>query len=246
MPAKPRDGRNVKALPAGYRALLENLKARIRSAQAKATLTVNRALIALYWNIGKAIVERQRAQGWGGAVVERLARDLQREFPGTSGFSPRNIWRMRSFYLAWSGRNEEFVETASRTTRQVLPQAATELPWFHNVALIETLKNPAERRWYAQQAIANGWSRSMLLHWIESGLHARQGRAVTDFEGTLPPHSPIRGNTSSCFRLRRERTQKNPDEGGFPADPAHDSSAISFTSRISKTIESELKSRQNS
>src|SRR5437867_76887 len=86
-------------LPKGYAELLADVKSRIRAAQVKAALAVNRELIALYWEIGGAIVRRQKAEGWGQSVVDRLAGDLQREFPGESGFSPRNIWFMRSFYL---------------------------------------------------------------------------------------------------------------------------------------------------
>ena len=81
----------LKKLPAGYPALLDDLKQRIRAAQVKAALAVNRELIALYWQIGKSIVERQRVEGWGKAVVDRLAGDLQHEFPGVGGFSPQNI-----------------------------------------------------------------------------------------------------------------------------------------------------------
>ena len=187
MPAKLSRSGGTKGLPSGYRALLEDLKVRVRSAQAKAALSVNRTLIDLYWNIGKAIVKRQRDRGWGSAVVERLARDLQREFPGTAGFSPRNIWRMRSFYLAWTGNAEMTHGVTTRNLRQILPQAATELPWFHNVVLIEKLKDPDERLWYARQTVVHGWSRSMLLHWIDSRLYARQGKGVTNFTRTLPP-----------------------------------------------------------
>src|SRR2546422_10698620 len=90
----------LKKLPAGYPALLDDLKQRIRAAQVKAALAVNRELIALYWQIGKSIAERPRSEGWGKSVVDRLATDLQRAFPGMEGFSPQNIWRMRAFYLA--------------------------------------------------------------------------------------------------------------------------------------------------
>src|SRR5882672_12025749 len=88
-------------LSTGYRGLLTDIKARIRVAQIKASLAVNRELIKLYWEIGRLIVNRQRAEGWGKSVVEKLASDIQKDFPGIEGFSPRNIWRMRAFYLAW-------------------------------------------------------------------------------------------------------------------------------------------------
>lgn len=167
--------------------LLEDLKSRIRSAQVKAALSINRELIELYWGIGQSIVERQRAEGWGKAIVERLAGDLQREFPGVTGFSRQNIWKMRAFYLAWT----EEVRNLSQPVRDLdgknLPQAVREIPWGHNTELLFKLKDPVQRLWYAQQTIANGWSRSMLVHWIESGLHRRQGKAITNFRSTLPP-----------------------------------------------------------
>jgi predicted nuclease of restriction endonuclease-like (RecB) superfamily len=195
----PRPSRD---LPSGYAFLLEELKDRIRAAQVKAALSVNRELIALYWHIGQAIVERQRAKGWGKSIVERLAGDLQREFPGIAGFSPQNIWRMRALYLAWNDpilaqvARESGRVKLSRAARELdgkdLPQAVVEIPWFHNVILIEKVKNPVERLWYARQTVANGWSRAMLLHWIESDLHARQGKAVTNFKAALPsPQSDL-------------------------------------------------------
>lgn len=90
------------AIPAGYPELLEELKGHIRQAQVKAALAANRELIALYWSIGQRIVQRQEQEGWGKSVIDRLAADLQAAFPGVSGFSPSNVWRMRSFYLAYT------------------------------------------------------------------------------------------------------------------------------------------------
>ena len=88
-------------LPSDYGAFLESLKRRIRQVQTKAMLSVNRELIRLYWDIGRLIVERQQEQGWGKGIVDRLASDLQRAFPEMRGFSSVNVWRMRSFYLAY-------------------------------------------------------------------------------------------------------------------------------------------------
>ena len=191
-------------LPASYGALLEDIKARICAAQVKAALSVNRELIELYWHIGKSIVERQRAESWGKSVVERLSRDLQSEFSGISGFSPQNIWRMRALYLAWTEDVSKLAPVArqnggsilSQAARELggrnLPQAVGEIPWFHNVTLIEKLKDPIQRLWYAQQTIAHGWSRAVLVHQIESDLFARQGKALTNFQTTLPaPQSDL-------------------------------------------------------
>jgi len=202
--SKPRPG----DLPANYAKLLDDLKDRIRAAQVRAALSVNRELIRLYWHIGKSIVKRQRAEGWGRSVVERLSADLQREFPGIAGFSTQNIWYMRAFYLAWTDEIKMLSPSVKKTARakaahgmrvgnlqqavgeldgRNLPQAVAEIPWRHSIQLITKIKNPAERLWYAKQAVINGWSRAMLMHWIESGLYARQGKAVTDFKTALPP-----------------------------------------------------------
>src|SRR5665213_3830296 len=103
MPRKKKVVKAVSAgISAGYAAVLESLKGRIRQAQTKAMLSVNRELIRLYWDIGGLIVNRQEQEGWGKGVVDRLAADLKRAFPGIHGFSPVNVWRMRSFYLAYS------------------------------------------------------------------------------------------------------------------------------------------------
>ncbi len=167
-------------LPADYPAFLDELKQRVRQAQAKAVLTVNRELIQLYWDIGRLIVERQEREGWGKGVVDRLATDVQKAFPGLEGFSPRNVWRMRAFFLA------------HRSSDGILPQAVAEIPWGHNVWLLEKVKDPAQRLWYAGKTIEHGWSRAVLTVQIESDLFARQGNAVTNFTRTLPePQSDL-------------------------------------------------------
>lgn len=207
-PARP--GPAADALPASYAALLNDLKDRIRTAQVRATLAVNREMIGLYWDIGRSIVERQKAEGWGKSVVDRLAADLQKEFPGESGFSKQNLWYMRRFYLAWTeeardvaslagqGDWEKLQQAVGELPRPVLaqlareldgsnlPQAGAEIPWGHNIALIEKLKDPIERLWYALQTTEQGWSRAVLVHQIETDLYRRQGRALTNFDRTLP------------------------------------------------------------
>lgn len=189
-----RDG----AAPAGYAELLDDLKARIKVAQVKATLAVNRELISLYWDIGKSIVIRQEAEKWGNSIVERLCGDIQKAFPGIEGFSPRNVWRMRAFFLAWqpagrrSGnppdRRKSILPQAATdlAASSILPQAVAELPWGHNSLLVEKIKEPRHRVWYAEQAVANGWSRAVLDHQIDLKLHERAGKALTNFSSTLP------------------------------------------------------------
>lgn len=169
-----------------YESFLGELKERIRTAQLRAAVAVNRELIELYWQVGRQIVERQEAHGWGRSVVERLARDLQAAFPGLSGFSPRNVWRMRSFYLAYTADVRKLPRPVAEMDGENLPQAVAQIPWGHNADLLDKVKDPAVRLWYARSAVENGWSRSVMVHWIESGLYERQGKAQTNFGKTLP------------------------------------------------------------
>jgi predicted nuclease of restriction endonuclease-like (RecB) superfamily len=114
---------------------LNDLKERIRAAQVRAAVAVNRELVLLYWSIGRDILTRQKEQGWGSKVIDRLAADLRREFPEMTGFSPRNLKYMRAFAEAWP--NESIVQ-----------QAAAQIPWFHNCVILDRVKSPAEGAWY--------------------------------------------------------------------------------------------------
>ena len=173
-------------LPEGYESFLSELKERIRTAQLRASVAVNRELIALYWQIGNGIVERQKIHRWGNAVLDRLGDDLQRAFPGLSGFSRTNLYRMRAFYLAYRDAREIVPQAVGQMAETCLPEAVAGIPWGHNVVLVEQVKELPARLWYARKAVENGWSRSVLTHWIESGLYERQGKAQTNFEKTLP------------------------------------------------------------
>jgi predicted nuclease of restriction endonuclease-like (RecB) superfamily len=164
---------HLRSVPEQYNDFLEDLKQRIRQTQVKAALAVNQELVLLYWQIGREILEKEQAQGWGAKVVERLALDLKREFPDMKGFSARNIRYMKAFAEAYLDET-------------ILQRSVAKLPWRHNIALLEKLKSGEERLWYAQQAIENGWSRDVLVLQIEGQLHRRLGGAVTNFEQVLP------------------------------------------------------------
>ena len=182
--------------PTGYAVFLLDLKARVRSAQLKAAIAINSELIRLYWDIGRAIVERQQQDGWGKAVVDRLATDLQTEFAGRQGFSPRNVWRMRAFYLAYAPAIDPSVRPSKKRVEPILPQAVAEIPWGHNALLIEQVKDPAARLWYAKATKEFGWSRAVLEHQIETNAYGRKGKAITNFEKTLPaPQSDLAQET---------------------------------------------------
>ena len=163
----------------GYIDWLSELKIKIHNAQQRATLAVNKELVLLYWQIGNEILTRQEKQGWGAKVIERLAYDLRTAFPEMRGFSRTNLLYMRSFAEGWPDE-------------QIVQQAVGQLPWGHNLVLLDKLKNSEDRVWYAKKTIQNNWSRNVLVMQIESKLIARQGKAITNFALCLPkPQSDL-------------------------------------------------------
>lgn len=166
-----------------YGEWLSDLKLRIQSAQQRASLSVNRELILLYWQIGRDILARQKAQGWGAKVIDRLAQDLTVAFPDMKGFSRRNLLYMRSFAEQWP--DAEFVQ-----------QAVAQLPWGHNILILTKCQSVDEARFYITQALEHGWSRDVLALQLKSNLHTRAGKAVTNFARTLPaPQSDLAQQT---------------------------------------------------
>ncbi|MQT97873.1 PDDEXK nuclease domain-containing protein [Pseudomonas helleri] len=163
----------IPALPEGYADWLTQLKGDITQARQRAALAVNAELVQLYHRLGGEIQQRQEAHGWGAKVIERLARDLKDAFPEMKGWSASNLKYMRFF-------------AQHCPDRQFGQQPADQLPWFHVVTLLTKLDSPAEREWYAQQTVLQGWSRSTLELNIKSRLQQRQGSAVTNFVTRLP------------------------------------------------------------
>lgn len=165
--------------PADYATFLTDLKTRIRAARTRAALAVNRELIVLYYEIGRGILERQERFGWGTKVVQQLAADLRREFPDMQGLSRTNLLYMRAFAEAYP--DEAFVQ-----------QVVGQLPWGHNVRLLDKLSSTVERTWYARACIQNGWSRAILEAQIATRLMERQGKAAHNFDRALPaPQSEL-------------------------------------------------------
>ncbi|MFC3690490.1 PDDEXK nuclease domain-containing protein [Aquipuribacter hungaricus] len=162
----------LEPVPEGYGDLLERLKERVRTSQVRAARAANTELLALYWSIGRDILQRQEHAGWGAKIVDRLARDLREEFPEQRGWSRRNLQYMRALAAAWP--DGDFVH-----------QAGAQLPWRHVTVLLDRLDDPALRDWYAGQAVEHGWSRNVLEHQITSGLHARAGAAPSNFPARL-------------------------------------------------------------
>ena len=166
--APPRSG-----LPRGYAKTLGEIKRRIQQERLRVVLAANTAMVLLYWDIGRVILDRQEREGWGAKVIDRLAADLRGAFPGMKGFSPRNLKYMRAFAGAWPGR-------------AIVQGALAQIPWYHHIALMEKCRTAEERLWYARQSAKQGWSHNILSLQIDARAHVRHGKALTNFKATLP------------------------------------------------------------
>lgn len=189
---------------------LSALKSTIKNRQIKAAIAVNSNLILMYWDLGKEIVEKQENAKWGTGFIDQLSKDLKAEFPGVKGFSRTNIFAIKKFYLFY--RNSDFIhqlggqsqielihqlggqlENTENENLEIKEQLVPEflkkifqIPWRHNIAIIEKIKDLKEAAFYINQTIENNWSRAVLEFQIESNLFARQGNAITNFKNTLP------------------------------------------------------------
>ncbi len=170
-----------------YKDWLADIKARVRNAQIKAAVKVNAELLDLYWGLGADIVEKQKKAKWGDGLLLRLSKDLMAEFPDMKGFSVSNLKYVKQWFLYYS---------RSASIGQQAVGQIVRIPWGHNIAIIAKCKNIKEALYYVQNTIKYNWSRSVLVHQIESGLYKREGRAITNFSSTLPkPHSDLAQQT---------------------------------------------------
>ena len=161
-------------LPADYAATLHDIKQRIQESRLRVVLAASSAMVLLYWDIGRLILDRQEREGWGAKVIERLASDLGDAYPEMKGLSTRNLLFMRSFSEAYPDREK-------------VKQLVSRLPWGHVIRILQRVKEPAVRDWYVAQAIEHGWSRSILELRIDAEEHTRHGKALNNFARTLPP-----------------------------------------------------------
>lgn len=160
-------------LPENYSELLQDIRDRVRSAQYAALKAVNKEMIALYWDIGRMIVERQKGGSWGKAVVERLAADLRNEFPGMKGFSASNLWRMKVFFQVY-------------TSKEKLAPLVREIGWTHNILIFERCKDDLQREFYIRMTRKFGWSKNVLAHHIENQSYEKTLLSQTNFDKALP------------------------------------------------------------
>jgi len=161
-------------MPENYLGFIQDIKVRIAQSRVAAVVAANSSMILLYWEIGYAILERQKSEGWGAKVIDRMSYDLKTEFPSLQGFSPRNLKYMRKFAEAWP-------------SLELVQRSVALIPWRSNITLLDKLNDPELRLWYAQQTIALGFGKDMLVFQIESELHKRMGASVQNFEVSLPP-----------------------------------------------------------
>lgn len=191
-------------LTKNYLEVLSSLKDKIRLAKQRASLSVNAELIAVYWEIGNAILEQQKIEGWGAKIISQLARDLKIEFPDMKGFSERNLVYMQTFAAAYPWiqftqplvaqiqlNEEQHINVQAslaqiETKFSIVQPLVAQIPWTHHTIILDKLKTLDDRLFYIQKTVENGWSKAVLQHQIASKLHTRQGKAITNFGATLP------------------------------------------------------------
>ena len=162
-------------IPDDYASLLVEVKERVRAAQYEALRAVNKELVALYWDIGRIVCERQSGgAGWGKSVVERLAADLRAEFPGVLGFSAQNLWYMRQFYTAYHGHAK-------------LQPLVGEISWAKHLVILGKCKDPLEREFYIRMTKKFGWTKNVLIHQIENQSYEKTLLGQTNFDKALTP-----------------------------------------------------------
>jgi len=191
--------------PEDYTRFIGDLKARVVASRVAAALPINRELIALYWDIGKAIIEQQHKLGWGKSVVEQIARDLRAAFPSTEGFSARKVWDMRRFYDEYTrpeflrqlvadldkGAGRRSVgDVGTDAALAVLRQVVAEVPWGQHLLVMSKVGRPEERAYYLRTTAKLDWSRSILLNQIKAKAYERSlsdGKSH-NFSCALPSH----------------------------------------------------------
>lgn len=163
-----------------YTSIFSELKEKVLYVQKRAIISVNKELVLLYWEIGNIILKNQSKQGWGSKIIDSLSKDLKKTFPDMKGFSVRNLKYMRQFAVTYPDIS-------------IVQELLAQLSWYHNLTLIQKVKDSNIRQWYIVKTIENGWSQSILLHQIESDLYARSSnKKITNFANTLvSPHSEL-------------------------------------------------------
>lgn len=165
---------NLSEMSDSYLDFIEEIKKEIQTQRVAVVLNANTSMILLYWSIGRSILRKQKEEGWGAKVIDRMAKDLKEAFPDMNGFSPRNIKYMRKFAECW-------------TDSEIVQRVVAQIPWRTNISLMDKIHDADSRIWYARKVLENGWSKTMLDMQIESGLIDRVGKSINNFPVALPP-----------------------------------------------------------
>jgi predicted nuclease of restriction endonuclease-like (RecB) superfamily len=178
-----------------YKDWLAEVKVRVRHAQIKAAVKVSTELLDLYWWLGGDIVEKQKKSKWGDGLLSQLSKDLMVEFPDMKGFSVRNLKYVRQWYLFYGKRDVIGQQPVAQLAKQAVSQIK-QIPWGQNIAIVSKSKDINEASFYVQKTMLHNWSRSVLVHQMESGLYKREGKATSNFSLTLPkPQSDLAQET---------------------------------------------------
>jgi len=168
-----------------YGSFIKEIKELIYRRQYEAMRRVNAELIQLYWEIGEEITRQQNEKGWGKSIVEILSKELQKEFPGVQGFSARNLWRMRNFYIEFS-QTSNLPPSVAENQNSNLPPLVAEISWSKNCAIMEKCKDPLEREFYIKITKKYGWTKDVLINNIENKAFERYFSNQTNFDETVP------------------------------------------------------------
>lgn len=187
-------GKSINIIDKEYCQWLKDLSGRYRRAQIKAAVKVNTEMLRFYWSLGHDIVELKGEERWGTSFMKNLARDLKQELPDVGGLTQRNIYYCKQFYLLYSAQKENLPQPGAKETEEVLPQLGARLedvlfsiPWGHHKCLIDKCSNNrAKALFYVRKTFEHGWSRNVLLNFLDTSLYERQGKADTNFRFTLP------------------------------------------------------------
>jgi len=184
-----------------YSVWLKKLKTKVQMVQIKAAVKVNSELLWFYWELGQDIVDKQKHAKWGDGLLKQLSKDLSAEFPNMKGFSLTNLKYIKQWYIFYSQEINKSQQAVGQKSSQMLlhqeqpidlqiVSQLTQIPWGHNIVIISKCKKPKEAFFYIQKTIQNNWSKAVLTHQIENDLFHRQGKAITNFEVTLPVPAP--------------------------------------------------------
>jgi len=184
--------KNITIIDSEYKAWIKELSLRYRRSQVKAAVKVNTEVLRFYWSLGRDIVTMKAESRWGGHFFKNLSADLKEEMPDVNSFSPTNLLYIKNFYLLYKQITPQIGDKLVQN--EITPQIGEQMdvniflvPWGHHKLLIDKFKSQPERAlFYVRKTIENGWSRAMLLNFLDTNLYEREGKALSNFEATLP------------------------------------------------------------